>query len=159
MDFATLFSVGNYVALTGWLAMLVGLFVPQARKAAFLYSGLILPAAIAVAYLTLLAMTMSGGFGQGPKMDFGSLAGVRALLGSDSGATIGWFHYLAFDMIIGTWVARDALARGMWAIAIVPVLALVFMFGPVGFLTYLVIWALFLRRGPGTLPYPAADVP
>jgi len=152
-----IFSVGNMVALTGWAAMLVGLFVKPARKPAFLYSGLILPALLALAYLILLGTQMAGG--SGGKIDFSSLAGVKALLGSDAGATIGWYHYLAFDMIIGTWVARDALARGMWAIAVVPVLALVFMFGPVGFLTYLIIWALFLRRGPGTLPYPAADVP
>jgi hypothetical protein len=157
MDFSTIFSVGNTVALTGWLAMLVGLFVGPARRLAFLYSGLILPALLAVAYLVLLAGQMTGGSGEG--MDFTTLDGVKALLGADAGATTGWYHYLAFDMIIGTWVARDALARGCWPIAVVPVLALVFMFGPVGFLTYLIIWALFLRRGPGTLPYPAADVP
>ena len=157
MDFATIFSVGNMVALTGWAAMLVGLFVKPARKPAFLYSGLILPLLLAVAYLVLLATQMTGG--SGAKMDFSTLAGVQALLGAEAGATIGWYHYLAFDMVIGTWVARDGLARGMWATALIPVLALVFMFGPVGFLTYLIVWALFLRKGPGTLPYPAADVP
>jgi hypothetical protein len=160
MDISTIFSIGNMAALTGWAAMLVGLFVKPARKPAFLYSGLILPALLAVAYAALLitAMTASGDR-SGAKMDFSSLASVAALLGSERGATVGWYHYLAFDMIIGTWVARDGLARGMWPLALVPVLGLVFMFGPVGFLTYLIIWALFLRKGPGTLPYPAADVP
>jgi hypothetical protein len=157
MDFATLFSAGNMVALTGWLAMLVGLFVRPARGPAFLYSGLILPALLAIAYAAMLGRQMFGG--SGGSMDFSSMAGVKALLGSDAGATIGWYHYLAFDMIIGTWVARDGLARGLWAIALVPILGLVFMFGPVGFLAYLIVWALFLRGGPGTLPYPAADVP
>ena len=94
--------------------------------------------------------------GSGGSIDFSSLAGVRALLGSDSGATIGWFHYLAFDMIIGTWVARDGLARGLWPIALVPILALVFMFGPVGFLVYLIVWALFLRGEASGLPCPIA---
>src|SRR5436189_5878942 len=98
MDFATIFSVGNMVALTGWLAMLVGLFLKPARKPAFLYSGLVLPALLAVAYVYLLASQMFGPSTGGPAMDFSSLAGVKALLGSDAGATIGWFHYLAFDM-------------------------------------------------------------
>jgi hypothetical protein len=158
MDFATLFSAGNYVALTGWLAMLVGLFVRPARGPAFLYSGLILPALLAIAYAAMIGKLMFGG-GSGPPIDFSSLSGVQALLGTDGGATAGWYHYLAFDMIIGTWVARDGLARGLWAIALVPILALVLMFGPIGFLAYLIVWALFLRDGPGTLPYPAADVP
>jgi len=157
MDLSTIFSAGNTIALTGWLAMLVGLFFGPARKPAFLYSGLILPAAIAVAYLALLAMAMTGQFGAGAKMDFSSLAGVRGLLGSDSGATIGWFHYLAFDMVVGTWVARDGLARGLWGIALVPILALVFLFGPVGFLIYVVVWALFLRGKHPTAPHPAAN--
>jgi len=157
MDLSTIFSVGNTVALTGWLAMLVGLFVASVRKGAFIYSGLILPALIAVAYLVLLAMAMTGQFGAGAKMDFGSLDGVKGLLGSDAGATIGWFHYLAFDMVVGTWVARDGLARGLWGIALVPILALVFMFGPVGFLTYVVVWALFLRGKHPSAPHPAAN--
>lgn len=155
MDFGTIFSVGNLAAASGWLIMLLGLFVGPARKPAFLYSGLILPALLAVTYLVLLAMQLTGG--SGDKMDFTTLEGVKALLAADAGATIGWYHYLAFDMVVGTWVARDALARGCWPIALVPILALVFMFGPVGFLAYLLVWALFLRRGTKTLPYPAAN--
>lgn len=157
MAMADIFSIGNTVALTGWLAMLVGLFVRPARKPAFLYSGLILPLALAVAYISLLVVTMTGGGAGGAKMDFTSLAGVKALLGSDSGATIGWFHYLAFDMVVGTWVARDGLARGLWGIALVPILGLVFMFGPTGFLLYALVWALFLRAGSDRLPHPAAN--
>ena len=157
MDFSTIFSVGNTVALTGWLALLVGLFVGPARKPAFLYAGLILPALLAVAYLVLVGRQLTGGSGEA--MDFTTLEGVKALLGADAGATIGWYHYLAFDMIIGAWVARDGLARGAWPVALVPILALVFMFGPVGFLAYLIVWAVFLRNRPGALPYPAAAVP
>jgi hypothetical protein len=60
MAMAEIFSVGNMVALTGWLAMLVGLFLKPARSWAFLYSGLILPALLAVAYVYLLASQMLG---------------------------------------------------------------------------------------------------
>jgi hypothetical protein len=48
----------------------------------------------------------------------------------------GWTHYLAFDLIVGSWEVRDARERGISHWLVVPCLALTFMFGPVGFLAY-----------------------
>jgi hypothetical protein len=151
MPMDTIFSAGNLVAITGWLALLAGLFIGPIRKAAFLYAGLVLPLILAVVYVVLLAMSL-GGSGEAP--DFGSLGGVMALLSSESGATIGWYHYLAFDLVVGTWIARDGLSRGVWPLALIPILFLTFMFGPAGFLTYALVWAIFLRR-----KHPAAPAP
>ena len=139
MDFATIFSVGNMVALTGWLAMLVGLFAKPVRNWAFLYSGLILPALLAVAYVYLLASQMFGPSTGGPAMDFSSLAGVRTLFDNPWVLLAGWTHYLAFDLFIGGWEARDARRRGIPHLLVVPALVLTFLLGPAGLLLYLAI--------------------
>jgi len=153
---AEIFQAGNYVAMTGWLALLVGLFVKPARPATFIYAGLVLPVLIAVVYAHLIISGMLNP--SGPAMDFSNLESVRALLGAETGATIGWLHFLAFDLIVGTWIARDGLAKGAWPLALVPILGLTFMFGPVGLLTYVIVWAIFLRHKAKSLPYAAANV-
>jgi len=48
----------------------------------------------------------------------------------------GWVHYLAFDLVVGARVARDAVERGVSRWLVVPCLVLTLMFGPAGFLAY-----------------------
>ena len=51
-------------------------------------------------------------------------------------------HYLAFDLFIGTWIARQAADAGIHHLWVLPCLALTFLFGPAGLLTYAVIGTL-----------------
>ena len=64
------------------------------------------------------------------------LPAVRALLGSADGATIGWVHYLAFDLFVGRWVYLDSRTRGLNSWLMAPILFLTLMLGPCGFLVY-----------------------
>lgn len=75
-------------------------------------------------------------------MDFGSIEGVRAIFASDAGVTIGWIHYLAFDLFVGLWIARDADAKGFSRFVQAPVLLATFLAGPLG----LVVWLLLREK-------------
>jgi hypothetical protein len=57
----------------------------------------------------------------------------------------GWIHYLAFDLFVGSWEARDARQRGVPHLALVPCLALTFLFGPAGWLLYGAVRSRFNR--------------
>jgi hypothetical protein len=65
-----------------------------------------------------------------------TLPGVQALLGSPGGASAGWIHYLCFDLFIGALVWRTALRRGQSFAWVSPLLILVLMVGPLGWLSY-----------------------
>jgi hypothetical protein len=142
-----IFGYGNLFALTGWAALLVALFIPPARKAALLWAGLIVPLLFALAYIPLLATAH-------PKGSFSSIAGVRSLFQNDQALTAGWFHYLAFDLFVGTWIAREGIERislPLGRIVLIPVLGLTFMFGPAGFLLFNLL-KLGLRRPASVQP-------
>lgn len=151
MDFETIFSIGNNGVLLAWLAIVAALFLPKARTALLAFSGLVVPAILAVAYIALLTHSMTSGTGEGGS--FGSLAGIKALFADDGAMTAGWYHYLAFDVFVGTWIAKDGLERGLdrgaWRLIIIPILFATLMFGPAGLLIYLVIRTVFLRRAKG----------
>jgi hypothetical protein len=138
---AQIFSLGNMLALAGWVLLLIALFAPPARKILFALTGLVIPLILAVAYVGLLvtAHDVKGGFG--------SIAQVRELFANDGALTSGWLHYLAFDMFVGTWIARDGLERGIMRLLLVPCLVLTFMIGPSGFLLYGIVRLAFSRRG------------
>lgn len=136
-----LFSIGNWTATAGWAALLAALYVERFRGWGFMLAGLVIPAALSACYLGLFILTVSSG-AMGAGVDFSTPNGVSAALASDLGATTGWFHYLAFDLVIGAWIARDGLAHGASRWALVPILLATFLAGPIGFLAYLGLRAL-----------------
>ena len=135
------FGTGNLVAMSGWASLLAALVVPAVRKPVFLLTGLLIPLGFALAYVALL-LSAPAAKGAG----VGSIVQVRTLFSVDGALTAGWFHYLAFDLFVGTWIARDGLERGAWRILIAPCLGLTFMFGPAGLLLYVLLRLAFLRR-------------
>jgi hypothetical protein len=78
--------------------------------------------------------------------DFSTIAGVRSIFASDAGVAIGWTHYLAFDLFVGLWIARDGDAKGMSRFIQAPVLLATFIAGPLGLLIWLALREPAARR-------------
>jgi hypothetical protein len=54
-----------------------------------------------------------------------------------AGLLTGWTHYLVFDLFVGAWIGRDAIARGVSHFIRVPGQLGSFILGPIGLLVYL----------------------
>jgi hypothetical protein len=134
----SLFPWLNAAAMIAWLALVL---VPRRRWATTILP-IAMPALLAVVYVVLIAVSLPGSDG-----GFSSLAGVRALFVDPRALLAGWTHYLAFDLFIGGWEARDAQDRGVPHLLVVPALVLTFLFGPAGLLLYLAIRRL---KSPAT---------
>ena len=137
MNWEMIFTITNNFALVMWLILafaprkdivLKGLFYGGAGLLALTYAVIVIP---------LTTGMIEGGAGASP--DFTTLAGVQALLASDGGATIGWVHYLAFDLFVGIWIARNADRYGFNRIVQVPILFFTLMLGPLGLTLYLLL--------------------
>jgi hypothetical protein len=137
MSWDSLFLLANYWAMIGWAALA---FAPRGPKilALILYAGVVL---LCLAYAIMIVGFLTGGIDPGGTGggSFTSLAGVMKLFDSPGGATLGWTHYLAFDLFIGIWIARDADHKGFHRIVQIPFLFLTLMVGPVGLLAWLVV--------------------
>lgn len=138
-----LFSIANAVAAVSWLVLAV---FPRRRWVTGIVTGTAVPALFAVLYIVLIVSTFGRADG-----GFSTLAGVAALFTNQWLLLAGWVHYLAFDLLVGTWEVRDAQGRGIPHALVVPCLFVTFMFGPAGWLLYLALRsALGLRRAPAT---------
>lgn len=74
-----------------------------------------------------------------PEAGMSSIGGVSALFSHPNGVLTGWTHFLVFDLFVGAWIGRDALARKIPHWLVVPSLFFSLMFGPVGLLLYALI--------------------
>jgi Domain of unknown function (DUF4281) len=130
-----IYSACSTLALIGWIALVLaplnrGYAIPFARGAALI---------LAAAYLAqLFTVTQDTGG------DFFTLAGVTTLFTVPGNVMLGWTHYLAFDLFIGSWEVEDSKTRSIPHWLVIPCLGLTFMFGPIGLLAYFII--RILRR-------------
>jgi hypothetical protein len=123
------FSMVNLVATIAWLMLAI---LPRQHWVTDTVASRVVPMFFAVVYVGIVATTVgrtSGGFS--------SLEGVARLFSNPWVLLAGWIHYLAFDLLVGTWEARDARERGLPHLLLVPCLFLTFMFGPAGWLLYM----------------------
>lgn len=128
MSAEQVFSLANSLALISWLALV---FLPRARWVTRYLTSLVVPGLLALTYIALIGSHWGGSEG-----GFGSLAAVAQLFSNPWLLLAGWIHYLAFDLLIGTWETRDAAERGVPHLLVVPCLALTFLLGPAGWLAY-----------------------
>lgn len=140
MTLDALFSLASALVVPAWLALAVA---PRHVWTQRVAAGAV-PALLAVAYAALLAVSLAQPQGSGG--GFGSLDAVAALFADRRALLAGWLHYLAFDLLVGAWEARDAERSGVPRWALVPCLALTFLVGPVGWLLYAVARTLARRR-------------
>jgi len=132
-----IFQVCNTLALLGWLVLVL---FGWKRWASSLATAVLLPLLFAVIYSALLLTHWGGSSG-----NFNSLTGVASLFSNPWLLLAGWVHYLAFDLFVGSWEARDALSHRIPHLAVIPCLLLTFLFGPAGLLLYLLL-RFTLRR-------------
>ena len=140
MPWEQIFGFANLWAMLCWVVLA---FAPKREQIVtpLFYAGVgLLALTYAVLIVSLLGGMIGGGTGStGGTPDFTTLAGVQALFDSQGGATIGWIHYLAFDLLVGIWVARNADRHGYLRIVQIPILFFVFMAGPLGLIMYLIL--------------------
>jgi hypothetical protein len=138
MDSEVVFGAVNMLALAGWAALVLGWRWPVWSQRV---GGLAVPLLLAVAYAGLVLAFWSRAPG-----GFGSLAEVMALFTMPEIALAGWIHYLAFDLFVGAWEVRTARREGIAFLLVLPCLVLTFLFGPAGFLLFLMLRAATATR-------------
>jgi hypothetical protein len=143
MALESVFSLCMAVAAIGWLALAAA---PLARIY-LIRTARIIVVVLAMAYFIQLFTITQPVTGA----SFSTLAGVTALFSLPGNVMLGWTHYLAFDLFVGSWAVEDSAKIGLphWAI-LIP-LALTFMVGPIGLFTYAIIRTIHMWRRHGRL--------
>lgn len=144
------FLMANGLALLCWLALVASPPSAAWTRRVWWVAGRAVPLVLSAGYLWMFILCWRGEGG------FGSPAEVRALFDVPGVLVAGWLHYWAFDLFVGVWIASRSAQTGLPHVAVVPLLLLTFMLGPVGLLTFLVIRSL--RRNEPHDGFPGATV-
>ncbi|MHA7059925.1 ABA4-like family protein [Aquimarina sp. M1] len=129
---ADVFSFANMTAMPMWILMIL---LPKWKGTRLLIDFKVIPLLLSFAYVIYIFQAIKIGGG----MDFGSLASVMQLFTEENAVMAGWVHYLAFDLIVGMWILDHNKRLGIHQLLIAPCLFATFMFGPVGFLLFMIL--------------------
>lgn len=130
MPLETVFSFASFIAMFGWILLVVLPGDPRVK----LLTGIIIPSTLSAIYLVFIFLHFADAPG-----GFGSLAEVRTLFSRDELLLAGWVHYLAFDLFIGAWESRDSQRLQIPRLVMIPCYVMTFMLGPIGLLFYFAI--------------------
>jgi len=125
------FSIASMLVFPQWLLMV---FLPKWKGTTWLLNHQIIPGILVIIYAIFL---LSAGDVEGG--GFGSLQEVKALFTVDNAVLAGWVHYLAFDLLVGSWILKNSQERAVNHFAVIPCLFFTFMAGPVGWGLYMVL--------------------
>jgi cyanophycinase len=136
----TFFQATNTLALVAWIALVL---FPARRAVSTVACAVVIPGLLALAYAVVIGCKLAAN--GPPPSDVGTIAGLRRVFEDDWVFAAAWTHYLAFDMVVGAWIARDAVRLALpWPLRTLA-LVLTFLAGPVGLLVHLLA-RLLLRR-------------
>lgn len=147
MSTETLFAQSGLLVMPFWFLMV---FLPHWRWTQRIIGSPLISVPAALLYAWLVVPQAGAIFMAVSNPELGSIA---ALLGSPVGATIAWAHFLAFDLFVGRWAYLDSREHGISALLMAPILFLILMLGPIGFLLYVGLRAL--RQAQDSVSRPA----
>lgn len=133
------FQLCNTIALIGWLILLIA--SPFWKNVDQLLIGVVITL-FAVVYAWLIFQS----FNPADVEKFSTLDGIMQLFTNKTAVTAGWVHYLAFDLMTGIWIKKNAMLHGISHWLLIPCLLFTFMLGPVGLLLYLLIRLLITKE-------------
>jgi len=138
------FQITNTIALLAWIGLVL---FPGRRAVSHLLCATVIPGLLAACYAAVIGWKLASN--GPPPGDVMTIDGLRAVFSDDWVFAAAWTHYLVFDMVVGAWIARDAVRLGIpWPLRTIALL-LTFLAGPVGFLIHLVT-RFVLRRAVAT---------
>ena len=135
----SVFQTCSTIAMVGWIVLLIiSPFWSSFDR--FLIGIIITLFAIVYAWLIFQVFT------PGDFEKFSSLNGVMDLFTDKTAVTAGWVHYLAFDLLTGIWIKKNAQKYNIHHLILIPCLLLTFMLGPIGFLLYLLVRSIKTKQ-------------
>lgn len=135
---STVFQFANAVALLAWILLASFTHKP--------WIGKVIVGTVITGLSILYTGIVFSAFNPSDLQNFGSLEGIKQLFSDDRMVLVGWIHYLAFDLLAGWYITRDAQKHQINRFILLPCLLFTFMLGPFGLLIYFALRTVKTRK-------------
>ena len=138
MNADRIFILASSIAFISWSLLFIYPYSSRIRQ--ILYGGVV--TCFSLLYTGLLISY----FDPESFQSFSTLSGLISLFSNKEAVLLGWIHYLAFDLLAGLYISKDAEKNKLGPWIIRPMFFFTFMTGPLGFLLYTIIRTVKVRK-------------
>ena len=143
LSFENIYLIANFGVIPFWLLLII---LPNHPVTNFFVHSIIAPLLLASAY-GFVAYNI---FLEGNILDsfelYSGLDGIYSMFSNESFLLIFWIHFLAINLFLGAWIARDSHKYMTPRFFVIIVLALTYFTGPIGLLLYWFIRIFFAKK-------------
>lgn len=138
MDVDRIFIFASSIAFISWSLLFIYPYSSRIRQ--ILYGGVV------TCFSLLYTGLFISYFDPESFQSFSTLSGLISLFSNKEAVLLGWIHYLAFDLLAGLYISKDAEKNKLGPWIIRPMFFFTFMTGPLGFLLYTIIRTVKVRK-------------
>jgi ABA DEFICIENT 4-like len=138
MSVDKIFQLCSMLAMAGWVILI---FIPTWRSSDKFIAGIII-----TLFCVVYTWLIFSNFRFTDLHKFNSVQGVMELFANPFIVTAGWIHYLAFDLMTGLFISRNARLYSISHWLIAPCLFFTFMLGPIGLLLYFILRMVVTKK-------------
>ena len=143
LSYENIYLMANWGVLPFWLLLII---LPNHGVTNFFAQSIIAPLFLAIAY-GFVAYNI---FLEGNILDsfelYSGLDGIYSMFSNESFLLIFWIHFLAINLFLGAWIARDSNKYMTPRFFVIIALTLTYFTGPIGLLLYWFIRIFFAKK-------------
>ena len=134
LTFENIYIFSSFGVMPLWLMLI---FIPNSRFTQILINSIIIPLILSVAYIYVLyqAILLDESLVDILKL-YISLENLYTIFAIESFLLIFWLHFIALNLFLGSWVARDAFKYNIKKKLTFFPLVIIYFFGPLGLVIY-----------------------
>ena len=144
LTFENIFIWANFGAIPFWLMLL---FIPNSKITQIFINSIIIPLLLGVTYCYIIYQTflLDESILNIFKIHL-NLDSLYTVFAAESFLLVFWLHFIALNLFLGLWVARDAVKYNISRSLVFVPLTLIYFTGPVGLILYWLIRVFFSKR-------------
>ena len=144
LTLGNIYSWANFGVLPFWFMLI---FIPNSKFTQIFVNSVILPLILATAYAYTIYQTI---LLDEPVFEifklYLSLDNLYTIFATESFLLVFWLHFLALNLFLGSWVARDGVKYNMSRNLVFIPLILIYFTGPIGLVLYWLMRIFYAKK-------------
>ena len=140
----TIYLWSSFGILPFWIILI---FMPNSKITQIFVNSIIIPLILACAYVFIIYQTIVLDKTTIDLVNpYLSLENLYTFFATESFLLVFWLHFLALNLFLGTWVAREGVKYGMSRSLVFIFLLLIYFFGPIGLVLYWLVRIFYAKK-------------
>ena len=134
----------NFGILPFWLMLII---IPDSKFTSFFLNSIVLPLILSVAYIYVIYQII---LLDEPIFDnfqlYLGIENLYTIFATEGFLLIFWIHFIALNLFLGTWIARDGIKYNIPKVIVSVPLIMVYFTGPLGLMFYWIIRIFYAKK-------------